>query len=338
MKLLKTLIATTALVGAGAMAMAESHGGAANPAVIFDLGGKFDKSFNEMSYTGAERFTADTGITYREFELQSDAQREQALRRFAQAGNNPVVVAGFSNATAMATVAPDFPDTDFVIIDMVVDLPNVRSVVFAEQEGSYLVGLLAGMASESGTVSFVGGMDIPLIQNFQCGYAQGAKSVGDITVIGAMTGTDGSAWNNPVKGGEITMSQIENGSDVVFAAAGGTGRGVLQAAADAGIMGIGVDANQNYMHPGNMLTSMMKRVDNAVYDAFNDVNNGEFTAGIQVMGLAEDGVGYALDEHNESLITDEMRAAVDAARAAIIAGEIVVHDYRTDNTCPVEIN
>ncbi len=334
MKLLKTLIATSALVGAGTFASAQ-----ANPAVIFDLGGKFDKSFNEMSYTGAERFTADTGISYREFELQSDAQREQALRRFAQAGNNPVVVAGFSNATAMATVAPDFPDTSFVIIDMVVDAPNVRSVVFAEQEGSYLVGLLAAMASKTGTVSFVGGMDIPLIQNFQCGYAQGAKSVGDnITVIGAMTGTDGSAWNNPVKGGEITMSQIENGSDVVFAAAGGTGRGVLQAAADADILGIGVDANQNYMHPGNMLTSMMKRVDNAVYDAFNDVNNGEFTAGIQVMGLAEDGVGWALDENNEALITDEMRTAVDAARAAIIAGDIVVHDYRTDNTCPVEIN
>ncbi|MBL1435490.1 MAG: BMP family ABC transporter substrate-binding protein [Rhodobacteraceae bacterium] len=333
MKLLKTLIATTALVGAATFASAQ-----ANPALIFDLGGKFDKSFNEMSYTGAERFTADTGISYREFELQSDAQREQALRRFAQAGNNPVVVAGFSNATAMEAVAPDFPDTDFVIIDMVVDLPNVRSVVFAEQEGSYLVGLLAAMASKTGTVSFVGGMDIPLIQNFQCGYAQGAKSVGDITVIGAMTGTDGSAWNNPVKGGEITVSQIENGSDVVFAAAGGTGRGVLQAATDAGIMAIGVDANQNYMHPGNMLTSMIKRVDNAVYDAFNDVNNDEFTAGIQVMGLAEDGVGWSLDEHNESLITDEMRAAVAEARAAIIAGDIVVHDYRTDNTCPVEIN
>ncbi len=332
MKLLKTLIATTALVGAATFANAQ-----ANPAVIFDLGGKFDKSFNEMSYTGAERFREETGIEYREFELQSDAQREQALRRFAQAGNNPVVVAGFSNATAMNTVAPDFPDTDFVIIDMVVDQPNVRSVIFAEHEGSYLVGVLAAMASESGTVSFVGGMDIPLISKFQCGYTQGAKAVNpDITVLATMTGTDGSAWNNPVKGGELTMSQIENGSDVVFAAAGGTGRGVLQAAADAGIYAIGVDANQNYMQPGTMLTSMMKRVDVAVYNAFNDVNNGEFTAGIQVMGLAEDGVGYALDEYNADLITPEMKAAVDQARADIIAGNIVVHDYTVDNTCPVE--
>ncbi len=332
MKLLNTLIATTALVGAATFANAQ-----ANPAVIFDLGGKFDKSFNEMSYTGAERFKEETGIEYREFELQSDAQREQALRRFAQAGNNPVIVAGFSNATAMNTVAPDFPDTDFVIIDMVVDQPNVRSVVFAEHEGSYLVGMLAAMASETGTVSFVGGMDIPLISKFQCGYTQGAKAVNpDITVLATMTGTDGSAWNNPVKGGELTMSQIENGSDVVFAAAGGTGRGVLQAAADAGIYAIGVDANQNYMHPGTMLTSMMKRVDVAVYDAMMDVNNDEFTAGIQVLGLAEEGVGWALDENNADLITDEMKAAVAEATAKIISGELVVHDYMSDNSCPVE--
>lgn len=332
MKLLKTLIATTALVGAASLASAE-----ANPAVIFDLGGKFDKSFNEMSYTGAERFKDETGIEYSEFELQSDAQREQALRRFAQAGNNPVIVAGFSNATAMNKVAPDFPDTDFVIIDMVVDQPNVRSVVFAEHEGSYLVGMLAAMADKTGTVSFVGGMDIPLIRKFQCGYTQGAKAVNpDITVLATMTGTDGSAWNNPVKGGELTMSQIENGSDVVFAAAGGTGRGVLQAATDAGILAIGVDANQNYMHPGNMLTSMMKRVDVAVYDAMMDENNGDFTPGIQVMGLAQDGVGWALDENNAALITPEMKAAVDAASASIIAGDIVVHDYMSDNSCPVE--
>ena len=336
MKLLTTLMGAAALVGVSSLAFAGSHGGGANPALIFDLGGKFDKSFNESSYNGAERFREETGIEYREFELQSDAQREQALRRFAQQGNNPVVVAGFSNATAMSIVAAEFPDTNFVIIDMVVDAPNVRSVVFAEHEGSYLVGLLAGMASETDTVSFVGGMDIPLIRKFECGYFQGARAANpDITLIGNMTGTDGSAWNNPVKGGELTMAQIEAGSGVVFAAAGGTGRGVLQAAADAGIYAIGVDSNQNYMQPGTMLTSMLKRVDVAVYNAFNDVNNGEFTTGIVAMGLAEDGVGWALDEFNEGLITEEMLAAVTAARDAIISGEIVVHDYMSDGSCPV---
>ncbi|MBL4806572.1 MAG: BMP family ABC transporter substrate-binding protein [Rhodobacteraceae bacterium] len=332
MKLVKTLLGAAALVSVSTFAVAQ-----ATPALIFDLGGKFDKSFNESSFNGAERFREETGIEYREFELQSDAQREQALRRFAQQGNNPVVVAGFSNATAMGIVAAEFPDTDFVIIDMVVDAPNVRSVVFSEHEGSYLVGLLAGMASETGVVSFVGGMDIPLISKFECGYAQGARAANpDITIIANMTGTDGSAWNNPVKGGELTIAQIEAGSDVVFTAAGGTGRGVLQAAADAGIYGIGVDSNQNYMHPGTMLTSMVKRVDQAVYDAFNDVNNGEFTTGVVVMGLAEDGVAWALDEHNEGLITEEMMTAVNAARDAIIAGDIVVHDYMSDNSCPVE--
>jgi basic membrane protein A len=330
MKFTKIMLGAAALLGAATIASAQ-----ANPAIVYDLGGKFDKSFNESAYTGAQRFADETGIEYREFELQSDAQREQALRRFAQAGNNPVVVTGFSYATALDTVAPEFPDTSFVIVDMVVDQPNVRSVVFNEHEGSYLVGILAAMASKSGTVGFVGGMDIPLIQKFACGYVQGVHSVNpDATVIQNMTGTTGAAWNDPVRGGELTVAQIEAGADVVYHAAGGTGRGVLQAAADAGIYGIGVDSNQNYMHPGSVLTSMLKRVDVAVYNAFMDVNNGAFTPGIVVMGLAEGGVGYAIDENNEALITADMRAAVEAASAAIIDGSVVVHNYESDMSCP----
>ena len=230
--------------------------------------------------------------SYKEFELQTDAQREQALRRFAEQGYNPVIVTGFSYGSAMETVAPEFPDTDFVIIDMVVDQPNVRSVVFNEHEGSYLVGVLAAMASKTGKVGFVGGMDIPLIQKFACGYVQGVKATNpDAEVFQNMTGTTGAAWNDPVKGGELAKSQIDRGADVVYHAAGGTGIGVLQAAADAGVLGIGVDSNQNYLHPGQVLTSMLKRVDNATYDAMMDVQNGKWTSGIQVMGLAEDGVG-----------------------------------------------
>ncbi|MGR3723212.1 BMP family lipoprotein [Abyssibius alkaniclasticus] len=332
MKFTKTLLGAAALMGAATLANAQ-----ANPAIIYDLGGKFDKSFNESAYTGAQRFADETGIEYREFELQSDAQREQALRRFAQAGNNPVVVTGFSYGTALATVAPEFPDTNFVIVDSVVEGDNVRSVVFNEQEGSYLVGVLAAMASKSGVVGFVGGMDIPLIQKFSCGYAQGVLATNpDATVIANMTGTTGAAWNDPVRGGELTMGQIESGADVVYHAAGGTGRGVLQAAADAGILGIGVDSNQNGMFPGSVLTSMLKRVDVAVYDAFMDVQNGEFTSGVVVLGLAEDGVGYAMDENNAALITPEMQAAVDAASAGIIDGSIVVHNYESDMSCPVQ--
>lgn len=328
MTMMKTLLgaaATLAFSAAGALAD--------GPAVIFDLGGKFDRSFNESAFNGAERWAEETGGTYREIELQNDAQREQAMRRLAEAGSNPIVMAGFSQASALAVVAPDYPDTTFVIIDGVVDAPNVQSIIFSEHEGSYLVGMMAGMASESGTVSFVGGMDIPLISRFACGYAQGAVAANpDITVIANMTGTTPAAWNDPVRGGELTRGQIGQGSDVVFAAAGGTGLGVLQTAADEGILSIGVDANQNFLHPGSVLTSMMKRVDVAVYNSFSA---DSIEPGILVLGLAEEGVGYALDEFNMDLVSEDMIAAVDAARAEIIAGTIAVHNFTDDGTCPV---
>ncbi|MFT6451660.1 MAG: basic membrane protein A [Halocynthiibacter sp.] len=323
----------TKFLGAAATLAISATAVMADPAIIFDLGGKFDKSFNEAAFNGAERWKEETGGTYKDVELQSDAQREQALRKFAEAGFNPVVMAGFSFASALETVSADFPDTKFVLIDMVVDAPNVKSIVFNEHEGSYLVGILAAMAAKGDTVSFVGGMDIPLISKFACGYAQGVKSVKpDANVIVNMTGTTPSAWNDPVKGGELTRAQIAAGSEVVFAAAGGTGLGVLQTAKDEGIFSIGVDSNQNYLQPGSVLTSMMKRVDNAVYESFTagvDVEPG-FTA----MGLANDGVGYALDENNEALISAEMKTAVEDAKAKIISGEIMVHDYMSDESCP----
>ncbi|MFN0113837.1 MAG: BMP family protein [Paracoccaceae bacterium] len=306
----------------------------AEPAIIYDLGGKFDKSFNEAAFNGAERWKAETGGTYKELEMQNEAQREQALRKLAESGANPVVMTGFAFGDVLSAVAPDFPDTKFAIIDVDwLDLPNVKQVAFTEHEGSYLVGVLAAMASKSGTVGFVGGMDIPLIRRFGCGYAQGVKSVNpDATVIANMTGTDPSAWNNPVKGGEIAKAQKAQGADVIFAAAGGTGIGVLQAAADDGILSIGVDSNQNYLHPGQVLTSMLKRVDNAVYEAFKE--GADLKPGVNVMDLKAGGVDYALDDNNAALITPDMKAAVDAAKAKIISGEIAVHNYTTDETCP----
>ncbi|AWI85385.1 BMP family ABC transporter substrate-binding protein [Alloyangia pacifica] len=308
----------------------------ADPALIYDLGGKFDKSFNEAAYNGAEIYAKETGGSYKDIELQSEAQREQALRRFAEAGFNPVVTTGFSMSSPIASVAADYPDTKFVTIDGYVDPaehPNVLSILFSEHEGSYLVGMLAAMASESGTVGFVGGMDIPLIRKFACGYAQGAKAVSeDVTVISNMTGTTPAAWNDPVKGSELTKAQISQGADVIFAAAGGTGIGVLQTAADEGILSVGVDSNQNYLHPGKVLTSMLKRVDVAVAEAMTA--GPDLETGVQVLGLAENGVGYALDENNAELVTEEMKAAVDEAREKIVAGEIEVHDYSADDSCP----
>jgi basic membrane protein A len=230
-------------------------------------------------------------------------------------------------------VAADYPDTRFGIIDMVVEQPNVKSVVFTEHEGSFLVGMMAGMASKTATVGFIGGMDIPLIRRFGCGYAQGVVAANpDAKVLLNMTGTTPAAWNDPVKGSELAKSQKSQGADVIYAAAGGTGIGVLQAAADEGILSIGVDSNQNYLFPGKVLTSMMKRVDNAVYTAFTE--GVDLPAGVNVMDLKSEGVGYAMDEHNAALVTPEMKAAVDAAAAKIISGELVVHDYMTDNACP----
>jgi basic membrane protein A len=322
-------VAAVAIIG-------QAHAADVKPALVYDLGGKFDKSFNQAAYEGAERFKQETGIEYRDFEIQNDSQREQALRRFAQDGHNPILAIGFSMEAALKEVATEFPDTQFGIVDMVVDMPNVRSIVFKEEEGSYLVGVLAAMASKTGTVGFVGGMDIPLIRKFACGYVQGAKSVNpDIKVIQNMTGDTGAAWNDPVKGGELARAQIEQGADVVYHAAGGTGVGVLQAAADAGKLGIGVDSNQNYMHPGSVLTSMLKRVDNAVYDSFSDLKNDQWTVGVDVLGLEQDGVGWALDDNNKSLITPEMQQAVEDAKAKIVSGEISVHDYMSDSACPV---
>jgi basic membrane protein A and related proteins len=320
-------------LGAAATLALTAGVAAAEPAIIFDLGGKFDKSFNEAAFNGAERWAKETGGTYKELEMQDEAQREQALRRLAEAGSNPVVMTGFAFGDVLSKVAPDFPDTKFAIIDMVVDAPNVKSVVFNEHEGSYLVGMMAGLASKTGTVGFIGGMDIPLIRKFGCGYAQGVKAVNpDATVVLNMTGTTPAAWNDPVKGAELAKGQKSQGADVIYAAAGGTGVGVLQAAADEGILSIGVDSNQNYMHPGSVLTSMLKRVDNAVYEAFKE---GEALApGINVMGLANEGVGYAMDENNASLVSAEMQATVDAAAEKIKSGELVVHDYMSDNTCP----
>ncbi|TDK42263.1 BMP family lipoprotein [Antarcticimicrobium luteum] len=323
------------LMGAAA-AMALSAGAAlAEPALIFDLGGKFDKSFNEAAFTGAQRWADETGGSFREIELQSEAQREQALRRFAEAGANPIITMGFAMADPLSNVAPDYPDTKFVVVDVTwIAGDNIRQIGFAEHEGSYLVGMLAAMASKSGTVGFVGGMDVPLIRHFGCGYAQGVKSVSpDAKIIANMTGTTPAAWNDPVKGSELTKAQISQGADVVYAAAGGTGVGVLQTAADEGILSIGVDSNQNHLHPGKVLTSMLKRVDVAVYDAMKA--GGEVETGVFVLGLAEDGVGYALDDNNAALISPEMKAAVDAAREQIISGELKVTSYYENDSCPV---
>lgn len=306
----------------------------ADPAIVYSVGGKFDASFNEGAYRGAEQWAMETGGTYGEFEIDGIAQSEQALRSFARRGYDPVVAIGFLHADALAKVAREFPDTRFAIVDMVVEAPNVMSVVFREQEGSYITGRMAAMASDSGVIGFVGGMDIPLIRRFECGYRQGALAQdGDTQVLATMTGSTPDAWSDPVRGAEITRDQIAQGADVVMQAAGGTGIGVLQAAADAGILGIGTDSNQNGLHPGFVLTSMLKRVDVAVQEAFDDAT---WVAGVRALGIAEGGLSIAMDASNATLVSPEMKEMADSAARSIAAGEITVHDIYVDGDCPFQ--
>ena len=319
-----------------AAAATAAHAADFKPAVVYDMGGKFDKSFNEGVYNGVKRFTEETGIEVTEFEVANEAQRQRGMERLIQRGATVLLGVGFGQADAIAAVAEANPDVRFGIIDVFwLDQPNLRQYSFKEHEGSYLVGVAAAMKSETGTVGFVGGMDVPLIRKFACGYVQGVKSVsGDVQVLQNMTGTTPAAWNDPVKGGELAQSQIDRGADVVYHAAGGTGIGVIQTTADAGRLAIGVDANQNYLAPGKVLTSMVKRVDVAAYQYFMDAHKGAFSAGVAQLGLAEGGVDWAVDEHNRDLVAGEIEAAVAAAKEAIIAGEIKVHNYEDDQSCP----
>jgi basic membrane protein A and related proteins len=321
-------LAVTVLLIALTLATAAATAQEFSPAVVFDMGGKFDKSFNEAAYNGAERFKKESGIAYRDFEVTNEANREQALRNMARRGAHVVVGIGFAQASGVEKVAKEFPSTKFAIIDGVVNLPNVQSIIFKEHEGSFLVGMAAAMASKTGKVGFVGGMDIPLIRKFALGYEEGAKYVNPkVEIFQNMTGTTPAAWNDPTRGGELARSQFDRGADVVYAAAGATGLGVLQAAKDKGRLAIGVDSNQNHLHPGTILTSMVKRVDLAVYEAFKTARDGSWKAGLRVLGVAEGGVGYALDQHNRALITPEMEKRLAQARADIIAGKIKVTDF-----------
>ncbi len=322
------------LLAASVLAPAAQAQGAIKPAIVYSTGGKFDKSFNEGVSSGAEKFKAESGIAVAEFEPSNETQFEQAHRRFAQRGNDPIVAVGFSQGVALEKVAKEFPKTHFTLIDSVVDLPNVQSVTFKEYEGSFLVGVAAALASRTGKVGFVGGMDIPLIRRFQCGYEQGVKYANPrAELIANMTGTTPAAWNDPGRGAELAKGQFDRGVDVVYAAAGSTGIGVLQAAKDRGKYAIGVDSNQDHLHPGTMLTSMIKRVDLATYQSFKTMQAGTWKAGVSVLGLKEGGVDWTLDQYNEKLISPEMKARIEQAKADIVAGKIVVHDYMSDNSC-----
>jgi basic membrane protein A len=304
--------------------------------IVYDAGGKFDKSFNQSAFEGATRFKKETNISFIEVQASSDTQAEQVLRGLARKNLDLIASIGFAQQAAVQKVAKEFPKVHFVLIDGVAQGANINSITFKEEEGSYLVGVAAAMASKSKKLGFIGGVDIPLIRTFACGYAQGAKAVNPkVDVTSNMVGTTSDSWNNPAKGGELARSQFDRGVDVVFAVAGGSGLGTLQTAKEKGKLAIGVDSNQNSLYPGSILTSMVKRVDNAVYDSFMQMKNGTWKAGVTAKGLKEGGVDWALDDNNRKLITPEIEKRVTGARKDIIDGKVKVIDIRSGAACPV---
>jgi len=321
--------------------------------IVFDIGGKDDRSFNAAAWRGvkcAETGTLIDGITpcgkpslavvLRDVEPGTPNSIEPAMRAFAERGYDLVIGVGFTQAPIIRVVARDYPNIRFAVIDGVVleadgkPVPNVASLVFKEHEGSYLVGIIAAMTSRTGTLGFVGGMDIPLIRRFEKGYEEGARSANPrIQVIQNYVGVTDAAWNNPGKGKELSLAQIDKGADVIFTAAGNSGLGAFDAVEQKGMEAgrathfvIGVDSNQNGVKPGYVLTSMVKRVDNAVYDIVRDVVQGHFTGGFHVFGLESEGVGYVVDEFNKDLVSPSAVSAAEDAKKKIIAGQITVTD------------
>ncbi|HWS53515.1 MAG TPA: BMP family ABC transporter substrate-binding protein [Pyrinomonadaceae bacterium] len=339
LRLLLSLVLVCALAASGASCRQDGRAaderGKIHVGIVFDIGGKDDRSFNAAAWEGVKRAAKDFPIVLRDVEPGNPTSIEPAMRAFAERNYDLIIGVGFAQAPIMEVVAKDYPNINFAIVDGASQLPNVASLVFKEHQGSYLVGMIAARASRTGTIGFIGGMDIPLIHRFAKGYEEGAKAVNpQVRVINNYVGVTDAAWNNPGKGKELALSQIGKGADVLFTAAGNSGLGAFDAVEQAGRdeagrarrFVIGVDSNQNMVKPGFVLTSMVKRVDNAVYQTVEDVVNGRFKGGFHVFGLQEDGVAYALDEYNRALIPADVLREVEAAKQKIISGEIEVTD------------
>jgi basic membrane protein A len=314
-------------------------GDAVDVGVVFDLGGRGDKSFNDGAYLGAERAEKELGVRVRFIEPGEGSDRESGLRLLAAEGMDLVVGVGFIFTDDLTQLAKEYPNTKFAGVDysvatdkdgrVVPPPPNLAALKFREEQGSFLVGALAALVGKSKKVGFVGGMDFPLIQKFEMGYKAGVKRVcPDCEIISQYAGVTPEAFRNPGKGKELALSQYQQGVNVIFHASGSTGLGVFEAARQTGKLAIGVDADQFNEAPGFVLTSMVKGVDNAVFDAVKRVKEGRFQGGIYQYGLAENGVGYVYDANNEKLIPADVRARLESLKQDIIAGRIQVPSTR----------
>ena len=296
--------------------------------IVLDKGGRDDKAFNASAFKGAQEAEKALGVQTKILEGRDDNSAEPMLRALAEKKFDLIFAIGFSQAEAVKKVATQFPDRHFVLVDAMVTAANVASVVFDEHQGAFLVGALAAYTSKSGKVGFVGGMDIPLIRRFQMGYEAGVKAANPATkTFVNFVGVTGESWNNPPKGKELALSQYNQGVDVILAAAGASNMGVFDAAEEQHKLAIGCDSNQNWIKPGFVLSSLLKRVDVAVYNLIGDAQKGVFHSGNVHYGLIDQGVDYALDQYNEKLIPKTVIDKLAKLKADIIAGKVKVPDY-----------
>jgi len=297
------------------------------PAIVYDIGVEGAPALNEDARRGVDLFRREFGIAALEYGTGNETQRAQVFESVARSDADLIVGLGPQQRAALEAAARDHPGKKFILIDGESDLPNVQSLGFREQEGSFLVGMLAALASLNRKIGFIGGTDIPLVRRIAAGYVAGARYVEPATTVTIDTaGKTLAAWQDPARGAELARGQFRRGVDVVFAAAGATGLGVLRAAADNRKLAIGINSDQDYLYPGTMLTSMVKRIDVAVYEAFRSGLTGTWKPGPRSLGLAEKAVDYALDDYNDGLLTTPMRTLVEDARADIIAGKLKVPD------------
>lgn len=307
--------------------------------IVFDVGGRGDKSFNDGAFLGGLMAADSLNARVRYIEPGEGSDREAGLRLLAAEGMDLVVAVGFIFTDDVLTLAREYPNVMFADVDFAVATdsvgnalplpPNLVALKFREEEGSFLVGAMAALVGGSKKVGFVGGMDIALIHKFEAGYRAGVKHVcPDCEVVVQYAGVTPEAFKNPGKGKELALSQYQQGVNVIYHASGSTGLGVFEAARTTGKLAIGVDADQYSEAPGHVLTSMVKGIDAAVFDAAKAVQDGVFKGGVRVFGLAERGVGYVYDDNNRALIPDSVRTRLLALEADIIAGRIRVPSTR----------
>jgi basic membrane protein A len=301
------------------------------PALVYVLGDKdSDRAFVDAARTGAERAKEELGVQFTEYRMHAGEDVTAIIKKAADSGASPIIAVGFQNVMPVLNLAERYPKTRFTVIDGLVPplFPNVQSVIFKDHEGAFLVGIIAAYHTKTNHIGFIGGMDVPLIRNFAMGFSQGVRyAKPELEVKIDMIGTTTKAWSSPDVAQKLATKQYDSGVDIIFAAAGGSGVGVLEAAKDTDNFAIGVDINQNALFPGHVLTSLIKRVDIAVFSALKTSQEGDWSAGIKYLGLKEGALDYAVDEYNRHLMNEELIDKVATAKERIVSGLITVEMY-----------